>query len=57
LKGVVGRIDQALYRPAGAEVSENYNLIQAAMRVPKFQIPMYDDKRDATRGELYEHDI
>jgi hypothetical protein len=57
LKGAVGRIDRALYWPAGAEVSENYNLIQAAKRVPKFQIPMYYYERDATRGELYEHDI
>jgi hypothetical protein len=36
LKGAVGRKDPALYRPAGTEVSENYNLIQAATRVPRF---------------------
>lgn len=57
MKAAVGRIDQALYRPTGAEVSKNYNLIQAAKGVPKLQIPMYDYERDATRGELYEHDI
>ena len=57
MKGAVGRIDQTLYRPAGVEVSESSNLIQAAKRVPNLQIPVYAYKRDATRGELYEHDI
>jgi len=57
LKGAVEREDRGLYRPAGADVSENYGLIQAAKRVPKFGIPMYAYKRDADKGELYEHDI
>ena len=51
------RADRSGAISAGAEVSEIYNLIQAAKRVPKFQIPKYAYKRDASRGELYEHDI
>src|SRR5215813_3215360 len=34
-QGVVERDGRGLYRLAGAEVSENYSLIQAAKRVPK----------------------
>ncbi len=34
-RGVVERDGRGLYRLAGAEVSENYSLIQAAKRVPK----------------------
>jgi len=57
LNGAVEWEDKELYRLAGTEVSENYGLFQAAKRVQKLGIPMYAHKRDANRGELYEHDI